>query len=165
MRFGRRCDILYRRARAAGRHARVKEPHRGKATMGMMSEFKEFAMRGNVIDLAVGVVIGGAFGKIVSSLVENVVMPVVGLATAGVDFSKAAVAIGAGANGEPVLLKYGAFVQAIVDFVIVALVIFLAVKAINRLKKPPAEAAPAAPPAPPRQEVLLEEIRDLLKKG
>jgi large conductance mechanosensitive channel len=133
--------------------------------MSMMSEFKEFAMRGNVIDLAVGVVIGGAFGKIVSSLVENIVMPVVGLATAGVDFSKAAVAIGASAGGEPLLLKYGAFVQAIVDFVIVAFVIFLAVKAINRMKKPPAEAAPAAPPPPPRQEVLLEEIRDLLRKG
>jgi large conductance mechanosensitive channel len=127
--------------------------------MSFASEFKDFAMRGNVIDLAVGVVIGGAFGKIVSSLVENVIMPVVGVVSAGVDFSTLSVAIGMSAKGEPVLLKYGAFGQAIVDFVIVALVIFMAIKAINKLKKP---AAPVAAPPPPRQEVLLEDIRNLL---
>jgi large conductance mechanosensitive channel len=127
------------------------------------SEFKEFAMRGNVIDLAVGVVIGGAFGKIVSSLVENVIMPVVGLLTGGVNFSTLAVTIATNAKGEPVLLKYGAFIQAIVDFAIVAFVIFIAIKGINSLKKP-APAAAAAPPPPSRQEVLLEEIRNLLAR-
>ena len=129
--------------------------------MSFASEFKEFAMKGNVVDLAVGVVIGAAFGKIVSSLVENVVMPIVGLLTGGINFSTLAVTIGWSPKGEPVLLKYGAFIQSVVDFVIVASVIFLAIKAINRLKKP-APAAVAA--APPRQEVLLEEIRNLLAK-
>jgi large conductance mechanosensitive channel len=131
--------------------------------MSLVSEFKEFAMRGNVIDLAVGVVIGGAFGKIVSSLVDAVIMPVVGVLTGGVNFSTLAVAIGTSAKGEPVLLKYGAFIQSVVDFLIVAFVIFIAIRAINRLKKapPPVE---AAPPPPPRQEVLLEEIRNLLAR-
>ncbi len=131
--------------------------------MSFTSEFKEFAMRGNVIDLAVGVVIGAAFGKIVSALVENVIMPVVGVLTGGVNFSTLAIAIGTGPKGEPVLLKYGAFAQAVVDFLIIAFVIFIAIKGINRLKKP-VPAAPAPPAAPPRQEVLLEEIRDLLAK-
>ena len=131
--------------------------------MSFASEFKEFAMKGNVVDLAVGVVIGAAFGKIVSSLVENVVMPVVGLLTGGVNFTTLAATIGANAKGEPVLLKYGAFIQSVVDFLIVAFVIFLAIKAINRLKKPAPMAVAAAPP-PPRQEVLLEEIRNLLAK-
>ena len=131
--------------------------------MSFASEFKEFAMKGNVVDLAVGVVIGAAFGKIVSSLVENVVMPVVGLLTGGVNFSTLAVTIGSSAKGEPVLLKYGAFIQSVVDFLIVAFVIFLAIKAINRLKKPAPVVVAAAPP-PPRQEVLLEEIRNLLAK-
>jgi large conductance mechanosensitive channel len=125
------------------------------------TEFKEFAMRGNVIDLAVGIVIGAAFGKIVSSLVEAVIMPVVGILTAGNDFSKLAVQIGQNAKGEPLLLKYGAFIQSIVDFVIIAFVLFVAIRAINRLKKPPVAAAPSAPP---RQEILLVEIRDLLAK-
>jgi len=125
------------------------------------TEFKEFAMRGNVIDLAVGIVIGAAFGKIVSSLVEAVIMPVVGILTAGNDFSKLAVQIGQNAKGEPLLLKYGAFIQSIVDFVIIAFVLFVAIRAINRLKKPPVAAAPSAPP---RQEILLAEIRDLLAK-
>jgi large conductance mechanosensitive channel len=129
--------------------------------MSFASEFKEFAMKGNVVDLAVGVVIGAAFGKIVSSLVENVIMPVVGLLTGGVNFSTLAVTIGTSPKGEPVLLKYGAFIQTVVDFVIVAFVIFLVIKAINRLKKPAPVAAPAGPP---RQEVLLEEIRNLLAK-
>jgi len=132
--------------------------------MSIASEFKEFAMRGNVIDLAVGVVIGGAFGKIVSSLVEAIIMPVVGVLTAGNDFSKLAVQIGSNLKGEPLLLKYGLFIQSVVDFLIIAFVIFVAIRGINRLKKAPAEAAPATPPAPPRQEVLLEEIRDLLAR-
>jgi large conductance mechanosensitive channel len=132
--------------------------------MSFTTEFKEFAMRGNVIDLAVGVVIGGAFGKIVSSLVEAVIMPVIGVLTAGNDFTKLAGQIGQNAKGEPVLLKYGVFVQSVVDFLIVAFVIFLVIRAINRLVKPRLAAPPAPPPPPPRQEVLLEEIRDLLAK-
>jgi large conductance mechanosensitive channel len=130
----------------------------------MGSEFKAFAMRGNVVDLAVGVVIGGAFGRIVSSLVEAILMPVVGLLTAGADFSKLALTIGANAKGEPVLLRYGAFCQSVVDFVIVAFVIFMVVKAINKLQTPPAAAAPAAAPAPSSEQVLLTEIRDLLAR-
>lgn len=127
--------------------------------MGLAAEFKEFAMRGNVIDLAVGVVIGGAFGKIVSAFVDAVVMPVLGLLTSGVNFSELAVQIG-GTAEKPVLLKYGVFVQATIDFIIIAFVIFMAIRAINKLKKP----APVAAPPPPKQEVLLEEIRDLLAK-
>ena len=132
--------------------------------MGLASEFKEFAMKGNVVDLAVGVVIGAAFGKIVSSLVGDVIMPPLGLALSGVDFKDAASVIGTGADGMPVLLKYGAFLQTLIDFVIIAFVLFLAIKGINRLKKP-AAAAPDAPPAPPpREEVLLTEIRDRLRQ-
>ena len=130
--------------------------------MSLASEFKEFAMRGNVIDLAVGAVIGGAFGKIVSSLVDAIIMPVVGVLTGGVNFSTLAVAIATSPKGEPVLLKYGAFIQAVVDFVIIAFVIFIAIRAINKINKQPPP-APATPP-PPRQEVLLEEIRNLLAK-
>jgi len=125
------------------------------------SEFKEFAMRGNVIDLAVGVVIGAAFGKIVASLVDAIIMPVVGILIGGFNFSDLAIQIGTSPKGGPVLLKYGAFIQSVVDFLIIALVIFSAIRAINRLKKP---SAPAAPLPPPRQEVLLGEIRDLLAK-
>ena len=132
--------------------------------MSIASEFKEFAMRGNVVDLAVGVVIGAAFGKIVSSMVDAIVMPLLGLSTGGISLAALAAQIGTGPEGEPLLLKYGVFLQAVFDFLIIALVIFLAVKGINKLKKP-APAAPAAPAPPPRQEVLLEEIRDLLKKG
>ncbi|MEN9580916.1 MAG: hypothetical protein RJA70_3925 [Pseudomonadota bacterium] len=131
--------------------------------MSLAKEFKEFAMRGNVIDLAVGVVIGAAFGKIVSSLVESVVMPVLGVATAGKSFADMALQIGTTAEGAPVLLKYGVFFQSIVDFLLVAFVIFLAIRGINALKKP-APAPPAAPAPPPPQEVLLQEIRDLLAK-
>jgi len=131
--------------------------------MSMASEFKEFAMRGNVIDLAVGVVIGAAFGKIVSALVEAVIMPVIGVLTSGNDFSKLAVQIGQNSKGEAVLLKYGVFMQSIADFVIIAFVLFLAIRGINQLKKP-APAPAAAPPPPPREEVLLQEIRDLLAK-
>jgi large conductance mechanosensitive channel len=129
--------------------------------MSLASEFKEFAMKGNVVDMAVGVIIGAAFGKIVSSLVENVIMPPLGKLLAGVDFTTASANIGKAPDGTDILLKYGAFLQTIIDFVIIAFVLFLALKGINRLKKP---APGAAPPAPPRSEVLLEEIRDLLKK-
>jgi len=126
--------------------------------MSMLQEFKSFAMKGNVVDLAVGIVIGAAFGKIVSSLVGDLLMPVVGLLIGGVDFSGLAITIG---NAS---VKYGKFIQSGVDFVIIAAAIFLVVKAINRVQREK-PAAPAAPPAPPRQEVLLEEIRDLLKKS
>jgi large conductance mechanosensitive channel len=129
--------------------------------MSFVKEFKEFAMKGNVVDLAVGVVIGAAFGKIVSSMVDAVIMPVIGMLTSGQNFSEMAWQIGANAKGEPVLIKYGMFIQSLLDFLIIAFVIFLAIKAINRLKTPP---VPAAPPAPPKSELLLEEIRDLLKK-
>jgi len=124
--------------------------------MCMMKEFREFAVKGNVVDLAVAVIIGGAFGKIVTSLVGDVVMPLVGVLLGGVNFSGLAVKVGSAS------LQYGKFLQSCVDFLIIAWVIFLAVKLINRLKRaePAAEEAPAAPP---RQEVLLEEIRDLLK--
>ena len=128
--------------------------------MSLASEFKEFAMKGNVVDMAVGVIIGAAFGKIVSSLVENVIMPPLGWALSGVSFSDLATQIGASPDGKPVMLKYGAFLQTIFDFAIIAFVLFLALKGINRLKKPPAAAAAA----PPKQEVLLAEIRDLLAK-
>jgi len=129
--------------------------------MGIVSEFRQFAMKGNVIDMAVGVVIGAAFGKIVSSLVGDVIMPPLGMLLAGMDFTKLALQVGTAPDGAPILLKYGAFIQAVIDFVIIAAVIFLAVKGINRLKGPTApEAAPV-----PRSELLLEEIRDLLKKG
>jgi large conductance mechanosensitive channel len=111
--------------------------------MSFASEFKEFAMRGNVIDLAVGVVIGAAFGKIVSALVEAVIMPVVGILTAGNDFSKLAVQIGQNGKGEPLLLKYGVFIQSVVDFIIIAFALFVAIRAINQLKKPAAAAAAA----------------------
>ena len=125
--------------------------------MSIAKEFREFAIKGNVMDLAVGVIIGAAFGKIVSSLVEDVVMPVLGTLMGGLDFSGLAVKIGSAT------LKYGKFLQTCLDFLIIAWAIFLLVKLINRLKREE-EAAPTAPPAPPRQEVLLEEIRDLLKK-
>jgi large conductance mechanosensitive channel len=132
--------------------------------MSIASEFKDFAMKGNVVDLAVGVVIGGAFGKIVASLVDSIIMPVVGVATGGVNFSTLAVTIGMSPKGEAVLLKYGAFIQSIVDFLIIAIVIFIAIRAINKMKKAPAPAAAAPPPPPPKSEVLLEEIRNLLAK-
>ncbi len=125
--------------------------------MSLAQEFRDFAMKGNVMDLAVGVIIGGAFGKIVSSLVDNVLMPFIGLFMGGVDFSKLAVKIGAAE------LKYGAFIQSVIDFLIIAFCIFMMIKALNSLKKP---APAAAPPAPPASEVYLKEIRDaLVKKG
>jgi large conductance mechanosensitive channel len=129
--------------------------------MGIGAEFKEFAMKGSVVDLAVGVIVGAAFGKIVSSLVENIIMPPLGMAMSGVNFADLAVTLGTGPDGKAVLLKYGAFLQSVLDFLIIAFVLFLAIRGINKLKKPPPAAAPAAPP---RQEVLLEEIRNLLEK-
>ena len=129
--------------------------------MSMMTEFKEFAMKGNVVDLAVGVVIGTAFGKIVASLVGDIVMPVIGKIVGGVNFTELAVSLGTSPAGEPVLLKYGAFLQAAFDFLIIAAAIFMAVKGINKLKTPPPPPAAAAPPADVQ---LLTEIRDLLKK-
>jgi large conductance mechanosensitive channel len=117
-------------------------------------------MKGNVVDLAVGVIIGAAFGKIVSSLVGDIVMPALGKFIGGVNFSDFAVSLGADPTGKEVLIKYGAFIQTMFDFVIIALVLFMCIKGINRLKKPTAEVAAAAP----RSEVLLEEIRDLLAK-
>jgi large conductance mechanosensitive channel len=119
-----------------------------------LQEFKSFAMKGNVVDLAVGVIIGAAFGKIVASLVEDVIMPLVGTLLGGVNFSGLAITVGSAT------LKYGKFIQTCLDFLIIAWAIFIAVKLINRLRRE----EPAAPAAPPRQEVLLEEIRDLLKK-
>src|SRR5690606_34989939 len=132
--------------------------------MSFASEFKEFIARGNVVDLAVGVIIGGAFGKIVSSLVDQVVMPPVGLALGGIDFSQMKMVLKAAdpATKQPeVAILYGAFINTIIQFLIIALVIFLAVKAINSLRRKEAE-APSAPPAPTRAEVLLEDIRDAL---
>jgi large conductance mechanosensitive channel len=131
--------------------------------MSIGSEFKEFAMKGNVVDMAVGIIIGAAFGKIVSSLVGDVVMPPLGVLIGGINFSDLAVAVGTDPKGAPVLLKYGSFLQTIFDFLIIAIVIFILIRGINKLKKPPAPAAaPDAPP--PRQEVLLEQIRDALIK-
>ncbi len=133
--------------------------------MGLAAEFKTFAMSGNVVDLAVGVIIGGAFGKIVSSLVDNIIMPVVGKALGGVNFADLALSLGLASDGKtPVLLKYGAFIQSAVDFLIIAAVIFMVLKGINSLKRPAPPAADAPPAPPPRQELLLEQIRDLLAR-
>lgn len=138
--------------------------------MGMLKEFKEFAVKGNVIDLAVGVIIGGAFGKIVSSFVNDVVMPPIGLLLGGVDFKelkiflKEEVLNDAGEVATAaVTLNYGMFIQIVIDFAIIAFVIFLAIKGINKMKRKEEE-VPVAPPAEPsKSEVLLKEIRDLLK--
>lgn len=129
--------------------------------MGLGAEFKEFAMKGNVVDLAVGVIIGAAFGKIVSSMVGDVFMPVLGRLIGGFNFSDFAIALGKDPAGKEVLVKYGAFAQSIFDFIIIALILFIGIKGINKLKRP-APAAPPPPAPPPRSEVLLEEIRDLL---
>jgi len=127
--------------------------------MGMLAEFQAFIKRGNVLELAVAVIIGGAFGKIVSSLVADVLMPVIGLISGGINFSALAATIG-GTAEAPNLLKYGAFIQAVIDFVIIASCVFLIVKAVSAVQKP----KPAAPPPEPPADVkLLTEIRDLLK--
>ena len=132
--------------------------------MSMMSEFKSFAMRGNVIDMAVGIVIGGAFGKIVSSFVSDVLMPPIGMMMGGVDFSDLAVVLKE-ASGDvvAVTLNYGSFIQTVVDFLIIAFAIFMVIKAMNNMKKKEEE-APAAPPKPSAEVELLTEIRDSLKK-
>jgi large conductance mechanosensitive channel len=130
--------------------------------VGLAAEFKEFAMKGNVVDLAVGVIIGAAFGKIVSSLVGDIFMPALGKVIGGVNFSDLAIDLGKDPTGKEVLIKYGAFLQTTFDFVIIALVLFMVINGINKLKRPPAAAAEPAPP--PKSELLLEEIRDLLAK-
>jgi large conductance mechanosensitive channel len=128
--------------------------------MGLASEFKEFAMKGSVVDLAIGVVIGGAFGKIVNSAVADIIMPPIGLAIGGVDFKDLAVRIGSNPKGEPVLFRYGMFIQTMFEFLIIALALFLVIKAINRLKRP----SPSMPVPPTKTEALLQEIRDQLAK-
>jgi large conductance mechanosensitive channel len=129
----------------------------------MLKEFREFAMRGSVVDMAVGIIIGAAFGKIVSSFVNDVLMPPLGLLVGGKGFARYAITLKEAVGDTPaVMLHYGQFIQAAVDFLIVAFAIFLLVKAINSLKRKQ-EPAPATPPEPPKQEVLLGEIRDLLK--
>jgi large conductance mechanosensitive channel len=131
--------------------------------MSLAKEFREFAMKGNVIDMAVGVIIGAAFGKIVASLVEDVIMPPLGKVIGDVNFSDLALSLGMGGDGKTeVLWKYGNFLQIVFQFLIVAMVLFMVIRAINKLKKEPPPAP--APIAPPRQEVLLQEIRDLLAK-
>lgn len=132
--------------------------------MGFLKEFKEFAVKGNVMDMAVGVIIGGAFGKIVSSLVNDIIMPPIGVMLGGMDFKEMkAVLVEATADKAAVTLNYGMFFQNILDFLIIAFCIFLMIKGINSLKKKEAE-APAEPPAPSSTDTLLTEIRDLLKK-
>jgi large conductance mechanosensitive channel len=134
--------------------------------MAIIKEFKEFAMRGNVVDLAVGVIIGAAFGKIVTSLVTDVIMPPIGYVTGGIDFKDLKVVI---KHGDPVQkiadvsINYGNFINTVLEFLIVAFCIFIVVKGINSLRKPE-EAAPAAEPVPTKEEVLLTEIRDILAK-
>lgn len=140
--------------------------------MGIMKEFKEFAMKGNVVDMAVGFILGGAFSTIVKSLVNDVIMPPIGLALGGVDFSNLKVVLKeAVMNGEEVVteavsINYGMFINNVISFIIVAACLFFIIKAMNSLKKKEEEAPaePEAPPPPPREQVLLEEIRDLLKK-
>jgi large conductance mechanosensitive channel len=137
----------------------------------MLKEFKEFAMRGNVLDMAIGIIIGAAFGRIVSSLVNDVIMPPIGLMMGGLDFSNLFVTLGGGTYdslataeeaGAPVI-KYGLFINNVLDFVIVAVVIFLVIRAMNRLKRKEEAAPPPAPPEPSNEEKLLTEIRDVLK--
>lgn len=138
--------------------------------MGLLKEFKEFAVKGNVVDLAVAVIIGGAFGKIVSSFVNDVIMPPLGLLLGGMDFKDLQVVLQEGTINEAgeeiaaVTLNYGMFIQNVVDFVIIAFVIFMAIRAMNKMKKKEAAAPPPPPPGPTPSEKLLEEIRDLLKK-
>ena len=132
--------------------------------MQILKEFKEFAIKGNAIDMAVGIVIGAAFGKIVSSLVADIVTPPIGLLLGGVDFSNLAITLKAAVGETPaVVLSYGKFIQAVIDFTIVAFAIFMGIKAINTLKRKEQE-TPAPPPEPPKQEQLLTEIRDLLRE-
>jgi large conductance mechanosensitive channel len=131
--------------------------------MGMIKEFKEFAAKGNMLDMAVGIIVGAAFGKVITSLVSDLIMPPIGLIIGGVDFKSLKLMLKqAVGDTAAVTLNYGVFIQTIVDFLIVAFAIFLLIKGVNAMRKRE-EAAPAAPPAPSNQEVLLGEIRDLLK--
>jgi large conductance mechanosensitive channel len=138
--------------------------------MGFIQEFKEFAVKGNVIDLAVGVIIGGAFGKITSSLIDDIIMPPIGLIIGGVNFKdlkcvlKDAIMEGNKVVTPEVAFKYGNFIQNLLDFTILAFAVFLMVKAINSLKKAPVPVVPVEPPQPTREEVLLAEIRDAIKQ-
>lgn len=133
--------------------------------MSMLQEFKSFAMRGNVVDMAVGIIIGAAFGKIVSSFVSDVIMPPIGVLLGGVDFRDLALVIQEATEAQAaVVIKYGAFIQTIVDFIIIAFAVFIGVKAMNSLKKKEETKPEPAPAAPPADIVLLTEIRDLLKK-
>ncbi len=133
-------------------------------TNGMMKEFKEFAMKGNVVDMAVGIVIGAAFGKIVSSFVKDVLMPPIGMLMGGVNFSDLSFVLKEAVGKSPaVVVKYGLFIQTVIDFLIVAFAIFMLIKGINAMKRKEEE-APAAPPEPPKEEILLTEIRDILKE-
>jgi large conductance mechanosensitive channel len=132
--------------------------------MKILDEFKKFAMKGNMVDMAVGIIIGAAFGKIVTSLVNDIIMPPIGLLLGGVNFTELKVVLKAATEANPaVTWNYGSFIQVAIDFLIVAFVIFMLIKGINAMKKKE-EAAPAAPPAPTKDQVLLTEIRDLLKK-
>ena len=132
-------------------------------TMSMLKEFKDFAVKGNVVDMAVGLIIGAAFGKIVTALVSGVIMPPIGVLLGGVDFSDLALVVKAAAGNAPaVVISYGAFIQTVIDFTIIAFAIFVVIKAINSLKKKE-QAVPKAPPAPSPEELLLTEIRDILK--
>jgi len=132
-------------------------------TMSMMQEFKDFAVKGNVVDMAVGIIIGAAFGKIVTALVSGVIMPPIGVLLGGVDFSDLAFVVKEAVGEAPaVVISYGSFIQTLIDFTIIAFAIFMIVKGINNLKKKQEE-APKAPPAPSAEQVLLTEIRDLLK--
>ncbi len=128
----------------------------------MLKEFKEFAMRGNVVDMAVGIIIGAAFGKIVSSLVNDVIMPPIGMMMGGMDFSSLAIALGEGEQAASI--NYGVFINTVLDFLIVAIAIFMVIKGMNSMKKKE-EAKPAEPPKPSKEEALLTEIRDLLAKN
>jgi len=131
--------------------------------MGIIKEFQEFAVKGNVVDMAVGIIIGGAFGTIVKSLVDDVIMPPIGLLLGGIDFSNIVIPLKAATeDAAAVTINIGSFVNNIISFLIVAWAVFMLVKGMNSLKKK-AEEAPAEPPAPPKEQVLLEEIRDLLK--
>lgn len=139
----------------------------------MLEDFKKFVMRGNVLDLAVAVIIGAAFNKIIGSLVDDLLMPVIGAVTGGLDFSNYYIALSSHVVGHPAyadakkmgaVLGFGSFITVVINFLIVAFIIFLVIRAIEHMTPKKAEEAPAAPPAPPREEVLLEEIRDLLAK-
>ncbi len=138
--------------------------------MGFLKEFQSFAMRGNVMDMAVGVIIGGAFGKIVSSLVSDIIMPPVGVLVGGINFTDLVITLkqasvdAAGQAIPAVTINYGTFIQAIFDFIIIAFAIFMMIKGINNIHKKKAEEVAATPPEPTKQEQLLTEIRDLLKK-